>query len=275
MEFEEIIIKVTDCMKLKGFTRDTQKTYLNCIVNYLKFLKYKSDKAGLNSAKDYLLKLNLMKKDSNTIRVHAACLKFLLVEVLKLNIDKLDVPSPKRKKALPFVLSFQEVESILDKIENPIHNLMISFLYSTGIRLSELINMRRCDILFDRSQVFVKSGKGQKYRYTLFADNLKDRLAQHIANYDFKTKYLFESNRGSKYTKSTILKIVVNNSKFISNKVTPHTFRHSFATHLLETGNDICVIQKLLGHSNIETTMIYVKVANNFIKKVNSPFDML
>jgi integrase/recombinase XerD len=86
---------------------------------------------------------------------------------------------------------------------------------------------------------------------------------------------LFETNRGTKYTKGTIQKIVYNNSKNINNKIIPHTFRHSFATHLLESGNDVSVIQKLLGHSNIETTMIYVRVANSFIKKVNSPFDKL
>jgi integrase/recombinase XerD len=275
MKPEVIIIKFTNTMKLRGFTAQTKKTYLACITNYLKFLKYNSTKPCENSAKDYLLKLNLLKKDSNTIRVHAACIKFLLIEVLKLDINKLDIPSPKRKKMLPFVLSTQEIELILNNIKNPIHNLMISFLYSTGIRLSELINMRRCDILFDRGQVFVKSGKGQKDRFTLLADNLKDKLSNHIANFNFKTKYLFETNRGSKYTKGTIQKIVSNNSKVINNKVTPHTFRHSFATHLLETGNDVSVIQKLLGYSKIETTMIYVKVVNNFIKKVNSLFDCL
>ena len=152
---------------------------------------------------------------------------------------------------------------------------MISFLYSTGIRLSELINMRRCDVLFDRSQVFVNSGKGQKDRYTLLANHLKDKLANHIAQYEFKTKYLFESNRGTKYTKATIQKIVANNSKQITNKVTPHTFRHSFATHLLESGTDISIIQKLLGHSKIETTMIYTKIANTLLIKIVSPFDKL
>ena len=136
MKYEEIIIKTSNTMKLRGFTHDTQKTYINVVVKYLKFISNNSTKLGVESAKEYLLRLNILGKDSNTIKVHSACIRFLFIEVLKLNIEKFAIPSPKRKKQLPFVLSINEVNIILDKIENPIHKLMISFLYSTGIRLS-------------------------------------------------------------------------------------------------------------------------------------------
>lgn len=275
MKFEDIIIKTSDTMKLRGFTQDSQKTYLNCISKYLKFISNNSMKLGVESAKEYLLRLNIRGKDSNTIKVHSACIRFLFIDVLNLKVGKFAIPSPKRKKELPFVLSINEVNSIISSIDNKTHNLIISFLYSTGIRLSELINMRRCDIHFDRGQVFVKAGKGQKDRFTLLSNNLKDRLGDHIANFDFKTEFLFESNRGTKYTKATIQKIVSQKSKHITNKVTPHTFRHSFATHLLESGTDVRIIQKLLGHAKLDTTMIYTKVANNTLINIISPFDKL
>jgi site-specific recombinase XerD len=97
----------------------------------------------------------------------------------------------------------------------------------------------------------------------------------YLCDNDFKTKYLFETNRGEKYSRRTIQKIISDSSKILNKKVTTHMFRHSFATHLLESGTDVRIIQKLLGHSSLETTMIYTRVANNVLTGIVSPFDNL
>jgi integrase len=178
----------------------------------------------------------------------------------------------KDKKQLPLVLSVQEVSNILECISNPVHNLMVSFLYSTGVRLSELVNFKRCDINFESNVVVVKS---KKSRNTILAKKLKYRLIEYFEDTEFKTEYLFETNRGTKYSKASVQKIVRENSKFIKKNISPQTFRNSFATHLLESGINVKIIQKLLGHSKLETTMVYAKVADTSLIRIVSPFDRL
>mgnify|MGYP001191880236 CR=1 FL=1 len=274
-KFEKIIIKVNELMILRGFTKATKKTYLNCISNYLKFVKQKDTKPDEISAKAYLLLLNKLNKSNNTIRIYSASILFLLKDVLKLNVDFKIILKPKKESTLPKVLSKNEIKLILNNISNHKHKLMIEFLYSTGIRLNELINMKRSDIESERNLVKVSLGKGKKDRYTLLSSNIKKHLIKYLCENEFKSKYLFETNRGSKYSSKSIQNIITKASKCLDKNVTTHMFRHSFATHLLENGTDIRIIQKLLGHSKIETTMIYTKVATSVLENIISPFDEL
>ena len=147
------------------------------------------------------------------------------------------------------------------------HKLIIMFLYYGGLRLNEVINLKWQDLDFERKIIHLKKTKGENQRIIFLHDNLIEKLNKFKVNTD---GLIFESNRGKKYSEETIQKIVKIASKKanINKKVTPHTLRHSFATHLLEAGADIRYIQKLLGHKNLKTTQIYTHVANNDIKNL-------
>lgn len=181
--------------------------------------------------------------------------------------------APKKKKQLPKVLTKNEIKILLENIKNQKHKVIIITLYSAGLRLSEVVNLKREHINFENNTILVKQGKGKKDRITILSKKLKNKLSNYLSQNNFITYYLFESQRGKKYDKHTIQKILEKASENMNQKVTPHMLRHSFATHLLESGTDIRYIQSLLGHSKLETTQIYTKVASNKIQHIKSPFD--
>jgi integrase len=286
MDLREALIKTSTIMKTKEFSMDVQKIYLDIISQYLKSLQFKSVIVGDESAKAYLLRLKQLGKDSRLIDIYTECIDFFLKNVLvveSVNSETLEpsleivkLKKEKKEKKIPLVLSVKEVLSILECIRNPSHNLIISFIYSTGIRLSELINLKRCDIDFDNNRVIIKSKSGKKDRTTLLSKKIKYRLIDYISENEFKTKYLFETNRSTKYSKGGVQKIVRENSKFTKKNVSPQTFRHSFAVHLIESGIDVHYVRKLLGHSKLETTMIYMKLIDcEVLDNIVSPFDVL
>jgi integrase/recombinase XerD len=183
--------------------------------------------------------------------------------------DQSKVNIPKKEKKLPHVLSKKEINDMISSLTNIKHRLVISLLYSSGMRLSELINLKHTDINFIRNTIHVRQAKGKKDRITLLSKKVKKMLKET----HFGTVYVFENN-GKKYSSKSIYEIVKKAAKQanITTNVYPHILRHSFATHLLESGTDIRYIQKLLGHARIETTSIYTYVAHDHLK-IKSPFD--
>ncbi|MCD4694738.1 MAG: tyrosine-type recombinase/integrase, partial [Bacteroidales bacterium] len=147
---------------------------------------------------------------------------------------------------------------------------------SAGLRISELINLQKQDILVDRKMVFIKGGKGMKDRYSILADTTLSMINHYIKEYKPK-KYLFEGQYGGKYS-ATSLRKILHRAKTKAGVTTPgsvHTLRHSFATHLLENGTDLRYIQELLGHKNSKTTEIYTHVSTLNISQITSPGDMI
>ena len=147
--------------------------------------------------------------------------------------------------------------------------------YSSGLRLQELIDLKREDIDFYRCVINVKKGKGKKDRITLLSNFIKDDLLKYYSKYEFRSKYLFEGRNSIKYSKKSVQKILDRFGKKVGIKITPHILRHSFATHLLEAGTDIRYIQKLLGHSDLKTTEIYTHVSRKGLEGIRSPLDDL
>jgi len=196
------------------------------------------------------------------------------VNILGKEFNPVLVPIKKKEKLLPKVLSKQSVKKLIDSAENIKHKLVLKFLYSSGLRRSELINLKRSDIDFDRNTIKVRKGKGKKDRISIFAQSIKTDLLKYYSNTNFSTDYVFEGRVG-KYSKRTIQKVFENLSKKTGIKVTPHMLRHSFATHLLESGTSLRHIQKLLGHSDVSTTEIYTHVTNKDLLKIKSPLEDL
>lgn len=263
-----MIVKTSERMVLEGLSVKTRKNYLYNISKFLSWIEKSSLFISDTPVNKYFLSINEI-YDVNTVRqIRASLVYFFKVNKIEITID--DIPNPKRKKQLPKVLSKEEIDKILNNILNLKHKLIVMILYSSGLRVSEVVNLHRSDI--NRDSILIRQGKGKKDRYTILSHKVKDLLILYLCETTFETKYLFEGRNG-KYTVKSVQEILKKASKNLDKNITPHMLRHSFATHLLENGTDIRYIQKLLGHSKLETTSIYTHVANRDFLKVKSPFD--
>lgn len=200
--------------------------------------------------------------------------KFLIYKNVEIN--HLHIERPKKEKKLPAVLSVEEMKAIFNNLKNLKHRALLSLLYSGGLRIGEALNLKIHDIDSQRMLIHIKQAKGKKDRYTLLSHSFLKLIREYYLAYKPKV-FLFEGQNEQKYSNASaqaILKKSLMNTK-ISKKVTLHTLRHSFATHLLENGTDIRYIQELLGHSSPKTTMIYTHVTQTSLKNIKNPFDEL
>ena len=184
------------------------------------------------------------------------------------------IKRPKKENKLPSVLTKEEVLKLFDSAENFKSNLMLKLLYSSGLRVSELVNLKPVDLNFNENTGWVRKGKGKKDRMFFISEKLSKKLKKFVdKNSDWN--YLF--SKTNPLTTRNIQKIVQKAAQKagINKEVHPHTLRHSFATHLLESGVDIRNIQELLGHSSINTTQIYAHVSSTELKKIPNPLDKL
>jgi len=261
----------------KRYSPNTINTYSEALKSFLTFCNTKAIKDITNEDvilynNDYILKHNLSSSYQNQI-VNAIKLYFKIVKETAIDIDK--IHRPKREKTLPNVLSKEEVLKIIDSTENLKHKTLLALIYSAGLRISEALNMRPKDIDSVRMLIHVKNAKGKKDRYTLLSEKVLQLLREYYTIYKPKD-YLFEGQFGGMYSSRSaqvILKQVAEKAG-IKKTITLHTLRHSFATHLLESGTDLRYIQDLLGHSSPKTTMIYTHVTNDSLKKIKNPFDV-
>jgi integrase/recombinase XerD len=190
-------------------------------------------------------------------------------------VDK--IHRPKRSKVLPNVLSKEEIKLILNAHSNIKHKMMLSLIYSCGLRRSELINLKPQDIDSKRNIVLLKNAKGKKDRITPLSPIILEMLRNYYNGYKPKT-WLFEGQIvGEQYSEQSLQSVLKQalQKAGITKPVTLHWLRHSYATHLLESGTDLRYIQELLGHSSSKTTEIYTHVSTKSIQQIKSPFDDL
>jgi len=270
MEKQEAIDKLKTELKLRGFSPLTVRNYGFFVNKYLEKQSKTIEELNEDDAKSYLAEL-FEDKSKNTIMLAAASLKFFYQEILKKDFSK--VKMPKKDRALPAVLTKEEVKSLINGSDNEKSRLIISMLYSAGLRVSELVNLKIEDINWDEKTGWVRRGKGSKDRLFAISDTLSKDLQEYLQGRE--NKYIF--SKDEPLTTRNIQKIILGtkNRAGINKKVTPHTLRHSFATHLLEQGTDIRVIQAMLGHSSLSTTQVYTHVSSEQIKKVVNPLDGL
>ena len=250
-----LIKELVDELMLRRYSPRTIKKYCQVLTS---FLSSKKD------ARSFLLEY--CSRSKSTMRGVYFALKFFYENVKNEKFGE-KMPLAKKSFQLPSVLNKEEIESMFRATDNLKHKLILLFLFYTGARLSELINLKLQDLDFERKTIHIKSAKGDRQRVVF----LHDKLIEALNFYGIRNEgYLFESNMKKKYSEESIQLIVKNAARKagIIKIVTPHTLRHSFATHLLEAGADIRHIQKLLGHSSLQTTQIYTHVANKDIKKL-------
>ncbi|WP_020531909.1 tyrosine-type recombinase/integrase [Flexithrix dorotheae] len=186
------------------------------------------------------------------------------------------VDRPEKPFKLPQVLSEKEVAGLFRQVSNLKHKSILYLIYAGGLRISEAINMQVTDIHSDRSLILIRNGKGGKDRTTLLSEKMLQLLRSYYKKYRPKL-WLFEGPNGKQYSPTSVRKVLhrATIKAKISKKVTPHTLRHSFATHLLERGTDLRYIQNLLGHGSPKTTEIYTHITKKGIEKIVSPLEHL
>ena len=257
-------------LKLRGFSPLTVRNYSFFVEKFL--LKTKKPDSELNEddARAYLSEL-FDSKSKNTILLAAAALKFFYIEVLKKDFNQIKMP--KKDNRLPEVLTPQEVQRLISSADNQKSRLIVSFLYSAGLRVSELVNLKVQDLDFGEKTGWVRRGKGSKDRVFAISEVLARELEEYLKGRE--QVYLFSKNEP--LTTRNIQKIIkgMRERASIQKKVTPHTLRHSFATHLLEQGVSLPIIQELLGHKSLKTTSVYLHVQQYSIDAIRSPLDTL
>jgi site-specific recombinase XerD len=214
-----------------------------------------------------------------SVKMGYYALKFLFTNIYHKDWAKEYLPTPKVAKTLPLVLAKEEVADVLRMIDNFKHRTIIMFLYSTGARVSECVNIKLTDIDSKRMQVNIQYGKGLKQRKVPLSPVLLKTLRLYFIEYKPKD-YLFEGAKGKgSHLGITAVRTICKNARFrtpqIKKAYTPHTFRHSFATHHLEQGTNLLVIQRLLGHSCLTNTLKYLHVQQLKLEKVINPLDSL
>ncbi len=205
-----------------------------------------------------------------------AALRLYFLEIHKKEIDFAPVYPTSHPRKLPVILSQQEVKKNLDTTSNVKHKAMLTTIYALGLRSGELINLKLSDVLKDRKLIHIKAAKGNKDRILPLPDKLREVWEPYYRKHRPNT-YLFEGQRGNRYSANSLLKVFKTAclKAGVSRDHTIHSLRHAYATHLFDRGTDIRMIQKLLGHDSIKTTLIYTQVSRRSMIEVRSPLDDL
>lgn len=266
-------------LRSRRYSESTILTYFDAAKSFLTFYNNKvlieiSNEDVVHYNNDFILKRNLSESYQNQI-VSAIKLFFMTVQNRKIEIE--NIHRPRRAKVLPNVLSKEEVKNILEAHSNFKHKMMLSMIYSCGLRCGELLALKPVHIDSNRNIVLLKNSKGKKDRLVPLSPKILSMLRDYYKIYK-PVHYLFEGQNKGKPYEARSLQAVLKNALLkaeITKPVTLHWLRHSYATHLMESGTDLRYIQELLGHNSSKTTEIYTHVSTNSIQQIKSPFDDL
>ncbi|MBT96593.1 MAG: tyrosine-type recombinase/integrase [Candidatus Pacearchaeota archaeon] len=275
MNSQEFLEKIKIELKISKNSDYTIRNYIDANSKLLSFSNKRPEEITEDDVKSYIVK-NLSNRASTSIVVFLSAIKFAYLTILKKDLTS-GIKRPKRERKNPVVLSKKEVKLLIEVLNTKKSKLMISFMYACGMRVSELINLKINDLDFNEKIGHIKQAKGRKDRIFNIPEFLFLDLKKQVEKQkEINGEYLFTGPKG-KLSSRNLQKIVSSATKRaeIKKDAHCHTLRHSFATHLLEDGIDIRIIQELLGHSDISTTQIYSHVSSAMLKKIKSPIDEL
>ena len=258
---------------IKRYSPSTVSTYLSCLTHFFNFHKTKNtetlSKQDILYYLEFLVKKGYSKSSQNQ---YINSIKFYYEKFLEREKQYYFIDRPIKDKKLPIVLSKEEVQSLFNQVYNLKHKTILVLIYSCGLRISELINLKINDIDTQRMLIQIRNSKGNKDRQVQLAEQIHQLIKRYNNEYNPK-QFLFNGLNSYQYSTASIQKIIKRAAikADIRKNVTPHTLRHSFATHLLEDGIDIRYIQTILGHSNIQTTQIYTHVSSRHLKNIKNP----
>lgn len=270
--------RMIDDMQLRNLAAGTQRKYIADVAAFARFFGKSPEVLDTEAVREYLLYLYKERELSpQAVNQQASALKFLYLTTLKRPWNDRDIPRPRRPHRLPVVLSPQEVLEFLDCVPSLKYRAALMLCYGAGLRVSEAVALKVSDVDSQRMLIRIEQGKGRKDRYTMLSPRLLEMLRTYWRAARPKD-YLFPSGRTDRHLHAGALQQACRQAWLRSGlhkKVTVHTLRHSFATHLLESGTDVRVIQVLLGHGHLDTTARYTAVTPQMIGAARSPLDRL
>jgi site-specific recombinase XerD len=262
-------------LKLKKYAYKTAQSYVSCFESFMFYFKNeKLDHINEQMIRSYLEHLVDQKVSDSKLNQAINSIKFYYEVVMGMPNRFYSIERPRKKEKLPEVISKEEVLRILQYTTNIKHHCILSLLYSAGLRISELLNLKIKDIESDRMLIRVRDPKGNRERYTLLSKSVLKKLRIYYRKASPR-EYLFEGPKGGKYSESSIRALLKRSAikAGIKKNVYPHMLRHCFATHLLENGEDLRYIQVLMGHKSSKTTEIYTHVAMRKLKDIKNLLD--
>ncbi len=276
IENKEVIRRYVSYLKGRRYSQSTLDTYFTFVADFIEFVNdIPLNRLTHKDVERFIENVLVPKNYSiSSHRQFVSALKQFITFYPETQIEELKLVSPKKSTQLPTVLSQEEVIDILKYTKNLKHRSILALIYSCGLRISELISLKQSHIDIDRRQIIIKNSKGRKDRIVVLAESFLPLYINYINTYHPEV-YFAEGKPGEKYSAESVRAFLRRSCKAarIKKRVTPHTLRHSYATHLLENGIDIRYIQELLGHAKPETTMIYTHVTRKDLLKIESPLD--
>ena len=268
--------RMIEDMGIRNLADNTQSAYLQQIISYAEHFHRSPEELGPEAVRSYQLYLtNTRRLSPSSISVATGALRFLYKVTLKRDWAVDQIPMPKRPFKLPVILSREEVMLFLDSVDSLKHRTILMTAYAAGLRVSEAIHLKVTDIDSQRMTLRVDQGKGRKDRYVMLSPRLLEALRVYW-KVTRPTLWLFPGDlSGQPITRNAVELACqkAHRASGIAKPITPHSLRHAFATHLLESGTDIRTIQLLLGHRSLATTSRYLKVATTTVCATTSPFD--
>lgn len=265
-------------LMIRNYSPETLRHYVDAVANFARHFGRSPDRLGADAVRAYQIHLVEERKLSFTTLKIAVCgLRFFYTHTLHKPFPIELIPYPRGEKALPVVLSREEVAAMLATVRNVKQATILATTYAMGLRISEVLRLKISDIDSKRMMIHIRHAKGNKDRYVPLSPVLLEKLRAYWKLYRSQD-WLFPGQNAADHTSPITVSAVMRKAcrqAGIRKHATPHTLRHSYATHLLENGVDIRIIQKLLGHAKPETTMIYTHVATTTLRGVQSPLDLL
>ncbi len=275
-EVENYVNQFRQELLITGYSARTLKMYLLYVEKFLRQVQKQPKELDKGEIVRFLATAREKNVSNATLALMHASIKYFLENHLQVKIMD-EVKIPKKAKKLPSVLTVEEIKSLIKNTKPGRNRLLVMFLYSTGVRVSEAVKIKLQDIDFNAGMARVQGGKGNKDREIVLSQKWIAEMKKYLNRRKAKSEFAFAKKNGKTISTDTVERIVRKAAKRaeIVKRVTPHTLRHSFATHLLDNGENIRKIQILLGHANLATTSIYTHVSKEELKKVQSPLDNL
>ena len=263
---------IIDECKLRNYSKKTIQIYLHYNQKFLNFVNKTPQQVTQKDIRSYLLFLIGKNKSSSTVNLAHNALNFYYTVIMKRRFQK--VAFQKREKRIFFVPSGDQIARMIQVTKNQKHKLVISLLYATGVRVSELVRIQLVDIDFKKRLLKVEQGKGNKDRFTIISHFAMMQIKSYLQLRTYKSKYLFAGRDGHISTRT--VEAIVKRAKLnigINESISPHSLRRSFATHHMINGTRDQYVQQMLGHKDIRTTRGYQNVDNGHLSNVKSPQD--
>lgn len=274
MEIRNHVLEFSNEITRKGYREQSVKNYVSCVERFLNHFTDRPQPKAINESdiKAYLSQF----KEHNTQRAHHGAIKCFYKYVIRQPEKFKFIEYCKRSRKLPIVFSVEEIQRLFNACSNLKHRAIIALMYSTGLRVGEVIALKIENIDSSRMVINILNAKGGKDRQVMLNQNLLDLLRNYFKEYRPK-EYLFNGQNSLQYSERSIAQFLKHYAEKagLSKRIYPHLIRHCSFTHLVEAGTDINIIQRLAGHQSVKTTNLYIQTSHTLISRINSPLSQI